>query len=135
MDNPYHNKRLCDQAQDLDNYIETYKSFSSKTKAKEVKAFGCLKDTCRRAYWERLWSDDLHEDEKLKGLSKVQLNFQGDVPTIMSTHSFAYRLSNFIADFGGYLGLLLGGSLLSFFDFTWDSTINFIESWKKRQQT
>ena len=32
------------------------------------------------------------------------------------TQYFIYEMTNFIADFGGYLGLLLGCSLLSFYD-------------------
>ena len=32
------------------------------------------------------------------------------------THYLSYDNNNFIADFGGYLGLLLGSSLLTFYD-------------------
>ncbi len=34
----------------------------------------------------------------------------------MTKEKLSYEFTNFVADFGGYLGLLLGASLLSIYD-------------------
>ena len=46
---------------------------------------------------------------------------------------FTYDLNSFVADFGGYLGLLLGMSLLSIFDLGWDLVEAGIAKKKKKK--
>ena len=38
-----------------------------------------------------------------------------------------YDFSSFVSDFGGYLGLLLGHSILTFYDFGWEITKKVIK--------
>ena len=48
--------------------------------------------------------------------SIFQDNFQGSNVEV-TKEVFAYQFANFVADFGGYLGLCLGASLLSIYDY------------------
>ena len=61
-----------------------------------------------------------HENDFYKsfGNSYVFSFFIADREVIVSNEVLQYDEFNFIADFGGYLGLLLGASLLTIFDET-----------------
>ncbi len=105
-------KRSCDKSRDLDNFVSVYKNFPMEN----LKNFGCLKENCDSTIWDRLW---IHEDQ-YDGLnsneSHFKMSFQSEIPTTIVKQTLAYYWPHFVADFGGYLGLLLGGSLLTFFD-------------------
>ena len=45
---------------------------------------------------------------------------------------YTYDLKSFVADFGGYLGLLLGSSILTFYDLFKQWSITFTSCTKKR---
>ncbi len=51
-----------------------------------------------------------------ENMTLIQLWLQKSLQTTVYKHSLSYQFSNFIADFGGYLGLLLGASLISIYD-------------------
>ena len=47
---------------------------------------------------------------------------------ILVKEYYTYAMYSFIADFGGYLGLLLGASILSFYDDT-STFLSFVKSY------
>ena len=63
-------------------------------------------------------SQELFAQEEFKG-TKVVISMPSNEFQI-SQQVRLYTMTNFIADFGGYLGLLLGASVLSFFDIILD---------------
>ena len=46
----------------------------------------------------------------------MQLKNYNNFQVTVIKHVEMYKFMNFVADFGGYLGLLLGASILSIFD-------------------
>ena len=110
--------RLCDQPKDLKKFVNMYANFNDT----DVEKFGCLEENCRQVRWDRIWTeDDIAPPDKFGNpTAKLQLGFQGNIPTTFVKHSFSYTFANFAADFGGYVGLLLGASILSLFDVIWE---------------
>jgi hypothetical protein len=49
----------------------------------------------------------------------------------LTKEHFTYQWENFVADFGGYLGLLLGASLLDIYDLTFNGIYKYMEISKK----
>ena len=109
--------RFCDKPNDLNGFINVYRKF----KTAELKQFGCMAQSCRQTQWNRVW---VSEDKTEPDIGKFLVSFQSNMPTTFIRHSLSYGFANFVADFGGYLGLLLGGSLLAFFDIIWNTCDN-----------
>ncbi len=87
----------------------------------EVKDFGCLEENCNQIDWDILWTEnDRFPGDEGQFVAFAQLTFQGNIPATVIKHSLAYTFPNFVADFGGYLGLFLGASILSVFDVLWN---------------
>ncbi len=77
----------------------------------------CYQPNCITSAWSvESTEDTLMDAFKKPGQLSVQLSLQKSVPVAVHRYSLAYGFSNFVADFGGYLGLLLGASLLSIYD-------------------
>ena len=98
----------------------------------EIRKFGCLRENCEQINWERVW---VHHDKArpdLQNLTVVNMNIQRNIPTKIIKHTLAYDYTNFIADFGGYLGLLLGASILSIYDF-WIGLVDKGINWNKNK--
>ena len=108
-------QRICDRPVDMDRYYMLYVD----TPMEELAEFGCKRDNCKNTYWERVWTDDIVGYDINENVSEVQLFLQANTPTSIVKQNLAYTFPNFVADFGGYLGLLLGASVLSIFDSLW----------------
>ncbi len=86
--------------------------------------FGCTLPNCQVQRWTEITNDEVD----FKAIPFFQANttyFQyqiqrTDDSTVVTKHMLAYTFTNFVADFGGYLGLLLGASLLSIYDYITD---------------
>ena len=78
---------------------------------------GCFTSNCDYVSYQVLKQDrDVLGNMAKNGSTVVQLILQKPLKTTVYKHMMAYGFSNFVADFGGYLGLLLGASLLSIYD-------------------
>ena len=53
--------------------------------------------------------------EAIPNTTQLSMQFAGSTYTVKKQF-LTYTFANFVADFGGYLGLLLGHSLLSLYD-------------------
>ena len=84
----------------------------------DLQKFGCLKKNCDSTFWKvnKATNTQLAADSPYKNFTSIMFNFHNLVPVTVVKHSMSYKFVNFIADFGGYLGLLLGASLLTIFD-------------------
>ena len=100
-----HSLPKCESKQDLATLINLITS-GNETVASEYKKMDCSVPNCVKIHWEAFNSKN--HDEKFK----IELYFETwDVSTISEYR--LYGMTNFLSDFGGYLGLLLGYSLLS----------------------
>ena len=112
--------RACDQPQDLDNFVVLLKSFSGLEMKQEVAVFGCLLHNCAEYYWS-LVAEHFVDYKELEiyqpKTSMLQFEFQKSGSSFTTREVVSYTLTNFVADIGGYLGLLLGASILSIYDY------------------
>ena len=74
--------------------------------------------------WNQV-SADINSYKVERNTSFVKIYFQRNAPTVIIEQSLVYTFTNFVAEFGGYLGLLLGASLLSIYDDIWSFFANF----------
>ncbi len=116
--------RICDKTADLDNLINIFAHLFTKEMLEEVKAFGCLSDNCESLIWSIAQQNKVpmntfypsNHSFFSPGLAQVAYEAQRFTPVKVVRQHLAYGFSNFVAEFGGYLGLLLGLSLLSIYD-------------------
>ncbi len=107
-------KRACSRPEDLDNYIDVNGIRQGKLK-QALKDFGCLRDNCIRNTF-RVMGRDSYSGTFSNETGSLILDITPDDCIQITRQILIYGFSNFVADFGGYLGLLLGASLLSVYD-------------------
>ncbi len=105
---------VCDTIKDKDEFLKVLIEFHPQ----ELLDFGCNKMNCITLNWDMILtaSSELGDPGSIEKESIMSMAIQKSVPTTVMKHSLAYGFSNLVADFGGYLGLLLGASLLSIYD-------------------
>ncbi len=107
------NYRICDKPEDMTKYMDYMKQLDMN----ELYGTECFVPNCESASWSVAKSyEDTQEEKAQPNSISVYLLFQRNLPVTVHRYSLAYGFSNFVADFGGYLGLLLGASLLSLYD-------------------
>ena len=79
----------------------------------ELKKRGCLIPNCKQTTW-KIQSG---QQKKSHGHNKTELllSFPHSSKVLIRNEINLYTVSSFFADFGGYMGLLLGESLISYF--------------------
>ena len=85
----------------------------------EVRNFGCLRQNCDTFYWTSATEHDVDYKRSpgyIPKTSLLQYEFQRSSVSYVTRETLSYTPSNFIADVGGFLGLLLGASILSIYD-------------------
>ena len=105
-------ERIC-------NTNEDFEAFRRASKSAKQSIFKTK--TCSRNVWKYNVMYQYKED-KINGTMITILMPSDEMEIIQQVR--LYSLTNFIADFGGYLGLLLGASVLSMFDVI----LNFCQS-------
>ncbi len=120
--------RTCDIPEDLDNFIDIINLIKTGKAENDLKSFGCLKPNCVTNEWY-LMSRDSYNEFANNQSSTLTLEVTPSNCLKVTRQILLYGFSNFVADFGGYLGLLLGASLLSIYDNIFDFSI----SMKNRQ--
>ena len=98
-------ERKCESQEDF----EEFKNFTGSDKLLDFKSI----EKCQRKVWKytALYTKT---DDKINGTRITILMPSNELEVIEQVR--LYTMTNFIADFGGYLGLLLGASFMSFFD-------------------
>ncbi len=85
-------------------------------KEKELEEFGCRKPNCITDEWYMVSRDTFVNYENKNQFGAVVLEMSPNHCWKITKDVLIYGFGNFIADFGGYLGLLLGASILSIYD-------------------
>ena len=87
---------------------------------------GCYQPNCQ----QRTWSID--RQILAKQNESVFRFFLQQKDVVSRNEINLYTMVHFFAEVGGYLGLLLGESLLSYFDVAWDGT-GHLMSWIQKR--
>ncbi len=124
--------RECDKPEDLDRYIQVQKTLSDLDTQKELEDFGCLMSNCIFDQWQPLYQET-KTNKVAPGSNQAKFLLELSKKDCLQTTKqiLIYGFGNFVADFGGYLGLLLGASLLSIYDRIHDCVESFISRCKK----
>ena len=114
---PWHNEsttlQKCETPEQYNEFIKMYNDLSGKHEAKIAEITGCL-PTCQRGEFEM---KRLNRIRVADGLRQISGYFY--YPTRRYTekyHFYDYTFGDFLADVGGYVGLLLGYSALTCYD-------------------
>ena len=109
--------KLCSTPEEYDQYSAGIKNaFYRKSDYIENTA-KCIPGCKRNEYSVKLAYSDKYSDKDSSKLDQFTLRIYFPREKFMIKNQFyIYSTSNLIADFGGYLGLLLGYSLLGFYD-------------------
>ncbi len=127
--------RLCDQVKDLDNFSDLFRNFTyDEITEEELKEFGCLTKNCESNTWEVLSNEEPKPIDLPSNHAFFQYYIASGVATKVTREHLSYGIANFVADCGGYLGLLLGASLLSIYDGILDFTKAYQDSMKLRRK-
>ena len=85
---------------------------------KELNNFGCFIPDCQQRSWSIRFKDTLENkivlNEKESNTSGFFYDMPQDTKTLIRKEVRLYTAINFFAEVGGYLGLLLGESLISY---------------------
>ena len=105
----------------------------------ELGDFGCLIPNCEETFW-RYYAQDQYYDERFEGFSNVRFFFPSKEVTYFNFQTIhrmirnqvlfviskiqvdviqevlAYTKNDLLADFGGYMGMFVGASIMSIYD-------------------
>ena len=108
------NLPLCSHPQEYDQYYENMAHLIQSGPTSIMNITKCTPGCTRYDYSTKLYKQWSNE-EVTWGTLEIDLFYhQHEVP--VREHVYAYDLGNLVSDFGGYLGLLLGYSILAFYD-------------------
>ena len=111
--------RQCQTASDYRAYLEQYRQVIALSEDSISRNTGCL-PRCRRREFTRTLLSTSHEVVGANDAGKARtVEFLLFYPTgryTVKNYYYVYDGNTAFADVGGYLGLLLGHSLLSFYD-------------------
>ncbi len=69
---------------------------------------------CENVKWGKM--GELHAKDESADQIRVVFQMPAGEPVKVFTEEASYGFASFVADFGGYLGLFLGASFLTFYD-------------------
>lgn len=111
-------KRLCNTSEEYDEIIDKLMDFKESGEREIGNKYGCLASCSRFSYSLKEFRGKKGTiPDSLSGSDVIVVNFIILDPTYTTKVQYAvYDHNNLIADIGGYLGLLLGQSILTFYD-------------------
>ena len=83
---------------------------------KESPDLGCSIKNCETFTWDINMNYIVHDEDLDNYTSILEIVLPKGSKVMVKRESLAYNSQNFMSDFGGYLGLLLGWSILSIYD-------------------
>ena len=112
LNNMPHGHTLCKQPKEYERFLDLYDM--EPFEPDWIKNIAKCNPACTRYGYTTTNYKNLKERKELDNLTIRLFYNQYEIPVI--DHVYAYDHLNLIADFGGYLGLLLGYSILGFYD-------------------
>ena len=107
-------KEFCNKRK-LGKFNVAKEEYSKASEVDLIKKTGCL-PSCKRYETSLEDTPDINTFPSYNNVQRITLVFQyEDGSYNLKEEYFVYDMSNFIADVGGYLGLLLGHSILSIY--------------------
>jgi hypothetical protein len=103
---------LCDGKDKFEEFRNLSMSIVEFGATNELYKRGCLISNCKQKSWNIASVKRL---ENLKNDTWIVFMFSGKTKVLLRNEIELYTISSFFADIGGYLGLLLGESLVSYF--------------------
>ena len=116
---PWHNKSItlprCMKSEQYEEFLNSYDKISNLDVASISKVTGCL-PTCKRNEFNLKVVSQI-DRQLIKGQKHLGGIFYYPSGAYKEkSYYYTYDISDYIADIGGYMGLLLGCSLLNFYD-------------------
>lgn len=116
---PWHNQNTtfpqCIKSDQYVEFLNTYLGISSQNEAWIAKVTGCL-PSCRRNEFEVKVVNRIEMPPENGKCYYSGMFYYPSGSYKEKTYYYTYEFSDYIADIGGYMGLLLGYSLISFYD-------------------
>ena len=110
---------ICSGSEKLKEFRKLYTHLTSTETSKRIEMKGCFKPNCETLSWVKSYTETYDFQSKdyggLNG-TKLWLGLPKSTHTIQRTEILLADFSTFLADFGSYLGLFLGASILSITD-------------------
>ena len=105
---------MCNDSKQLNRGI--FKKWNNDERLRQK--YKCLAPNCFKTTWNIVKESASGPIGPFFSSKMVSITYETKVGDIVksTTEVPAYRFANFLADFGGYMGLLLGASLLSIYD-------------------
>lgn len=109
-------KPLCSTSEEYGNYSQIYQSMELTSEGDIFKDYGCLPKCQRNKYDTRFLSEITDPEEEGTGDRLTLFLFYPSGRYEKVKQQYIYVKDDFVADVGGYLGLCLGMSILTFYD-------------------
>ena len=104
------NRAKCDGKEKFEEFKNLSARITDASIEKELMEEGCTIPNCH----QRTWTVDSKETYDSRNKSSMILSFPHYTQVLVRSEIKLYTFSSFIADIGGFLGLLLGESLVSY---------------------
>ena len=121
----------CESAMELKKFRDISDSITSQTMIEQIKAKGCLKPNCKKTTWTKNTFDE-NWDSSNYNRTELIIDLPYSAKVIVKQEIKLADVSTFIADCGSYLGLFLGGSVLSLTDLIVAYIIRFKRTFLQR---
>ena len=116
---PSNSNATCQTKAEYEAYMTTFDSLVSLSENTISRMTGCKPSCTRNEYTRRLMSNThevKEEGDKIAERTMMHIFYFPSGRYVGKKFYYTYNANAFFADIGGYLGLLLGHSVLSFYD-------------------
>ena len=115
----------CQDPSDIKEWKAIWKKLVKMEEHELYEETGCMAK-CRRKEWtiSKIFND---KSDKKNESEIAMYMFYANGRYRMGRQYYTYDFNSYVSDFGGYLGLLLGYSIVSFFDMTQEIFTYFIK--------
>ena len=109
-DTLYHNYQPCQTSNQLEEFRNLSLTITSETMTQKINARGCFKPNCMKTTWVK---NEYNENWQTQNETILYINLPSVMKVIQRKEIKLAGYSVLLADFGSYLGLFLGASVLS----------------------